>query len=116
MAINPFDKIDKEEQVILSKETRSRNSLIRRVISELSFPSVYAVVRFQDLSQRVKSLFHKSVITEFTSYRSGQKIALVAIWEYEVPREDILILLQTLKEKDFYVMLLLEKAVRMLLL
>ena len=103
MAINPFDKIYKEEQVILSKETRSRNSLIRRVISELSFPSVYTVVRFQDLSQRVKSLFHKSVITEFTSYRSGQKIALVAIWEYEVPREDILILLQILKEKDFYV-------------
>lgn len=105
MAIEPDTKLARHEEIILQKESKSRRNFIRRIIDEITYPSVYTVIRYLDLVQRFKSYFHKHKVEVFKNYKPGQKIALVAIWEYQTIRKDIEKLLQELIKRDFYICL-----------
>lgn len=103
MAIDPASKIVRQEQILLEKESRAKKNFIRRIVAEISTPSVYTIVRFFDIKQKIKSYFHKSQIFEYKSYKPGQKVALLAIWEYEELRHDVEFLIQELKNRDYYI-------------
>jgi hypothetical protein len=105
LAIDPDARTAREEEILLQKESRKRSRFIYRIISEVAYPSVYAVIRFLDLKQKIKSLFHRSTVSEFTEYQNGQKIALIAIWEYQDIRKDIRTLIEELKKRNFFVCL-----------
>lgn len=103
MAIDPDTKLLRQEEILLQKESKYRSNFIRRIIDEITYPSVYTVIKFLDVVQHFKSYFHKSKIKEFTPYRDGQKVALIAIWEYQKLRKDIRVLVEELIKRDFYV-------------
>ena len=103
MAIDPDAKWGRQEELLLQKESRYRSNFIRRIIDEITFPSVYTVIKYLDVVQHFKSYFHRSKIKEFTPYRDGQKVALIAIWEYQKLRKDIRVLAEELIKRDFYV-------------
>ena len=103
MAIDPDAKWGRQEELLLQKESRYRSNFIRRIIDEITFPSVYTVIKYLDVVQHFKSYFHRSKIKEFTPYRDGQKVALIAIWEYQKLRKDIGVLAEELIKRDFYV-------------
>ncbi len=103
MALVGGEKLDRQEEILLQKESKYRSNFIRRIIDEVTYPSVYTVIKYLDVVQHLKSHFHKSKIYEFTPYRAGQKVALIAIWEYQDLRKDVYVLIQELKKRDFYV-------------
>lgn len=103
MAIDPNARLARQEEIVLQKESKYRSNFIRRIIDEITYPSVYTVIAYLDIVQRIRSYFHKTKVFEYTEYRPGQKIALVAIWEYKSVRQDISTLLSELLKRDFYV-------------
>lgn len=103
MALDPDAKLARQEEILLQKESKYRSNFIRRIIDEITYPTVYAVIKYLDVVQHFKSYFHKSKIKEFVPYRDGQKVALIAIWEYQILRKDIRVLLEELIKRDFYV-------------
>ena len=103
MAIDPDAKWGRQEELLLQKESKYRSNFIRRIIDEITYPSVYTVIKYLDVVQHFKSYFHRSKIKEFTPYRDGQKVALIAIWEYQKLRKDIRVLAEELIKRDFYV-------------
>lgn len=103
MAIDPKSKIDRQEEILLEKESRVRRNFIRRVIAEITTPSVYTILRYLDLKQRFKSFFYKSKIYQFENFNHGQNIALLVIWEHEELREDIRSLVQELKKRHYFI-------------
>lgn len=105
MAIDPDFKDNQREEIELEKNSKKNVRTLKRIIDQLIYPNAYTIVRAKDFNQRLKSYFHKSKVMEFTEFRSGQKIALVAIWEFEDLRTDISHLLQELKSRDFYIVL-----------
>ena len=92
MALVGGEKLDRHEAILLEKESKKNRNFIRRIVDEVAYPSVYVVVKYLDVIQHLKSYFHKSKIHEFIPYRDGQKIALIAIWEYSVLRKDVRVL------------------------
>jgi hypothetical protein len=105
LAIDPDAKLARQDEILLQKDSKYRSNFIRRIIDEITYPSVYTVLAYMNFVQRFKSYFHKSKIKEFEKYREGQKIALVAIWEYQSLRTDVRVLLEGLNKRDFYVCL-----------
>ena len=103
MALDPDAKSGRQEEILLQKESKYRSNFIRRIIDEITYPSVYTVIKYLDVVQHFKSYFHRSKIKEFTPYRDGQKVALIAIWEYQKLRKDIRVLAEELIKRDFYV-------------
>lgn len=103
MAIDPGARIVQQEEIVLEKESRARKNFIRKIIAEISTPSVYTVIRYLDYQQRFKSYFHKNKVYEFKDYQQGQMVALIAIWEYDYIRRDIKNLIDELNARNFYV-------------
>ena len=93
MALVGGEKLDTYEAILLEKESKKNRNFIRRIVDEIAYPSVYLIVKYLDVVQHLKSYFHKSKIREFIPYRDGQKIALIAIWEYDKLRKDVRVLI-----------------------
>ena len=103
MAFDPFERQRRTEEVATAKESRESYNVLRRIIDELLTPSAYVILRTLDRTNRFKSYFKRSNIIEYSDFQKGQKIALIAIWQYELLRKDVRVFLEELKKRDYFI-------------
>lgn len=83
--------MDFEEQGIAAR-------LLKRILASLKLPLAHAILYSQSFGNYIKSLFKKTRIVKQTPFSDGSPILLLAVWQYENLRPDVLWLLELSKK------------------